>query len=177
MGAINPPTLFGIDPDETWDYTPQVAQDLPEASRPVFRLRSPDAALDQLMDDEQSSLFNAVRKAIPRDQVAELRALDKIAKDDRTPEQQARLDALNEAWNEAVVDAAAKLDRLDLQRRVLGYCIVSWSNLRTARGKAVERPKDDAKVVDFLSPPLRADLLAAIKRGVDITPEEKASLM
>jgi hypothetical protein len=176
MGTIIPPTLFGIDPDETWDYTPAAFRELPEAERPVFHLKAPDAALDQLMDDEASALFAAVRKSIPKDQIAELRALDAIKKDDRTEAQASRLDELNAAWNEAVVDAAAKSDRLDIQRRVLGFCVAGWSNLKTTRGKTLDRPKEDAKVVDSLSKALRAEIFLAIKQGMEITPEEKASL-
>ena len=176
MGAITPPTLFGIDPDETWDYTPKIALDLPEDKRPTFKLRPPDAALDQLMEDEASALFAAVRKTVPADQVAELRALDKIPEKDRTPDQVARLEALNAAWSEAVVDAASKQDRIAIQRRVLGYCVIGWSNLLTPKGKPVERPKDDSKVIDALSKVLRADLFLAIKNGMEITEADKASL-
>jgi hypothetical protein len=175
MGTIIPPALFGIDPDETWDYTPASAVGLPEAQRPVFRLRSPDAGLDQLMEDEASTLYAAVRKTMGS-KIAELRALGDVLEKDRTDEQKAKIEALNAEWSEAFVDAAQKTDRTAIQRRVLGFCVVGWDNLCTPSGKAVLRPKDDAKVIDSLGKVLRADVFAAIKRGIEVTPEEKASL-
>lgn len=174
MNPIIAPTLFGIDPDEIWHYTPEAFAALPEGKRPVFHLKAPDAALDQLMEDEQQKIFADARKAIGADKVAEMRALGKI--EDKTDEQKRRSEELDAAWMEAFIDAAQKTDRLALQRRVLGFCVAGWTGFATARGKAIAFPSEPSKVIDCMSKELRADIFAAIKRGVELTDEEKESL-
>lgn len=174
MDPIIPPTLFGIDPDEIWHYTPKSFEALPESNRPVFHLKAPDAALDQLMEDEQQKIFADARKAIGADKVAEMRALAKI--NEKSAEQNARADELDIAWMEAFIDTAQKTDRLAIQRRVLGACVTGWTGFATSRGRAIPFPSEPSKVIDCMGKELRADIFAAIKRGAELTEEEKASL-
>ena len=55
MGTIIPPALFGIDPDEVWEYIPKAARELPKESQPVFFLKSPDAAMVRTCSSDGSS--------------------------------------------------------------------------------------------------------------------------
>lgn len=54
------PELFALDPDTTFEYTPEICRDLPEERRPVFVLRSclkpseEARVLNQLSDDSVS---------------------------------------------------------------------------------------------------------------------------
>lgn len=176
MGTIIPPAMFGIDPEETWDFVPSAWRDLPKEEQASFALKAPDAGLDQAMEDEQSALVAAVRKTIPEKDRAEFRKLSAIAEDARTEEENARLAALDEAWSSAFIAAIEKTDRVAMQRRVLALCVAGWTNYRTKSGKLVAWPKDPQKIIDCLGPALRAEIFAAVKRGAEITSEEKASL-
>ena len=64
---------------------------------------------DQLMEDEASALFAAVRKTVPADQVAELRAPTRSRR--RTDPDQVARPKRSTPRGEAVVDAASKQDR------------------------------------------------------------------
>jgi len=174
VDPIIPPALFGIDPDETWPFVPAAARELPEVRRPVFHLKAPDAALDQLMEDEQQAIYTAARKAIGADVVAEMRMLGKL--ESPTDDQKRRTEELDILWMEAFIDAAQKADRVALQRRVIGACLTGWDNFLNKSGKPIQFPTDQAKVIDCLGKELRAEIFAAIKRGAELTDAEKESL-
>jgi|GEM_PF-4097227 len=175
MGTIIPPALFGIDPDETWDYIPEKARELPDDMKPVFILSAPDAALDQEMEMEESKVRKAVLSAFPSEEYAEIGALDKIPAKERTEEQVARHRELNHKWLLKWLEESNKVDSLPLMRKAFAKCVRGWKNVRTPR-KALDFPSDPAKVVDMLSRELRTELFLAIKTGMEVTPEEKASL-
>lgn len=173
--AITPPELFGIDPDETWDFTPPSAAALPEDSRPIFTLRAPDAALGDLMAAADERVATEARKACP-EAAKTLAALRLVPEKERTPEQaESHAKALEEFGN-AWVNAGQKEDRAGLQRKVFAKCVIGWRNFRDRRWRALPFPSDPLRIVDFFPGALRGDLFAAIQSGATVTDEEKASL-
>jgi len=176
MGTIIPPALFGIDPDEVWEYIPKAARDLPKEAQPVFRLKSPDAAMDHRMDSEETKVFNEARKALGKEKVAAMRTLQAVKEEDRTTEQKEGLEELAAAWVDAFTEAAENSGMASIQFDLLSACVAGWDNFRTASGKAIAFPSVAAKIPDCLGSRLRGELVEAIKKGIEITPEEKASL-
>lgn len=173
MAPITPPSLFGIDPDETWNFTPPECKGMEDPI--VIKLKTPDAALDELIEEEDMKIHIEARKAVP-EVVATLQRIEKIKPEDRTEDDKAAFAQANEAFIMASVAAAEKVDRLALQRRALGACVVGWSGLKTPSGKDAPFPDKPEEVIDRLSKALRASVFAAIKRGATITKEEQASL-
>lgn len=173
--AITPPELFGIDPDETWEFSPSLAADLPEEKRPVFTIKAPDAALGDIMAAADDRVATAARKACPEAArtIVELRA---IPEEQRTLEQVAAharaLDEFSSAW----VDAGQKEDRAGIQRKVFAKCVLGWRNFRGRGGKDLGFPADPSRIVDYFPGALRGELFAAIQAGAVVTEEEKASL-
>lgn len=172
MAPITPPSLFGIDPDETWNFTPPECEGMEDPI--VIKLKTPDAALDELIEEEDMKIHLEARKAVP-EVVATLQRIEKIKPEDRTEDDKAAFAQANEAFILASVAAAEKVDRLALQRRALGACVVGW-NLKTRSGKPVEFPSKPEEIIDRMSKALRASVFAAIKRGATITKEEQVSL-
>jgi len=173
--AITPPELFGIDPDETWEFSPSLAADLPEERRPIFILKAPDAGLGDIMAAADDRAAREARKACPEAArtIVELRA---VPEELRTPEQKEAhsraLDAFQSAW----VDASEKEDRAGIQRKVFAKCVVSWRNFRGRGGKDLGFPADPSRIVDYFPGALRGELFAAIQAGAVVADEEKESL-
>jgi hypothetical protein len=173
--AITPPELFGIDPDETWDFTPERAAHLPEEKRPVFTLKAPDAALGDIMGAADDKVAAAARKARPEaaKAIVDLRG---IKEEERTPEQSEAFARAMEDFSEAWIAAAEQEDRVSLQRKVFAKCVVSWRNFRGRGGKDLGFPADPSRIVDYFPGALRGELFAAIQAGAVVTDEEKESL-
>lgn len=183
-----PPELYGIDPEETWAYTPTAYRTLPESDRFTLTLRSPDAALDHLMESEDSKIHSAVRKAVPvaiQTMSMLSRRIDAVRKAESNPDKPedeclsaeevlARQEALT-AWSVAFSEELSKSDRTELMRRVLGFCVVSWKGLKNRNGAEIKIPAA-SKIIDSLPKGVRLEVFDAIKDGVKVSQEEKASL-
>lgn len=175
MGTIIPPALFGIDPDEVWEYVPEKARNLPEGQAPTFTLSAPDAALDQEMELAESALRRAVKDAFPADEYAEIVQIETTDKEKRTEEQNARYPVLLAKWVAKWSEEANKVDQLPLMRKVFAKCVKGWKNFRTPK-KELVFPSDASKIVDMLSRELRTEMFLAIKKGMEVTQEERESL-
>lgn len=186
--SVLPPELYGIDPDETWEFTPKAYRGLPEADKLVVTLRSPDAALDHLIESEDAKIHAAVRKAIPETIQALTRLSRKIDAARKangrpdlpeaeclTPQEQAEREGSINAWAAYFALESEKSDRVELLRRVFAQCITSIKGLCNRSGKPLI-VADPKKYIDALPKQIRVEIFEAINQGIQITSEEKASL-
>lgn len=173
--AITAPELFGIDPDETWDFVPTLSEGLPEQDRPVFTLRAPDAGLADLMALNDDKARAEAHRACPAE-VVTINALRKIPEAERTEQQASDYAEAVAKFGEAWIAAAEKIDRVSLQRKVFAKCVTGWRNFRRKDGKELPFPADSSRIVDFMPGALRGEVFAAIQAGATVTDEERASL-
>lgn len=173
--AIIPPEMFGFDPDETWEFSPAIAADLPVEKRPVFILRPMDAGTWDEMESSDQRAWQAVRKACP-EASATLQRVGRIPAEQRTDEDAKAFAEAVLAWEEAWVAETLKHDRIGLQRKLFAKYLIGWRNFRTRSGREIPFPADPLKIADCIPGKMRDELVSALKAGATVSDEEKASL-
>lgn len=187
--SINPPLLFGVDPDETWRYVPKAAR-AAKLVLPAVTLRAPSLAAAV----EREALAAERRRATIALDPNVLNELDALTggtykiEPPPTEETEETLKAyvekvrafalLNLRWAEASEKVApefkARQDASDL--RILNESIAGWEGLPTASGRLIEFEKAKGRIGEVFRGALRDELVEAAMAGTFVSEEDAVGL-
>lgn len=182
------PLLFGIDPDETWDFVPKAARDA-GLSAPVFVLRCPTLATSI---KREQFLAMVTKEAIVSsgDALDIYRRLghlnDEAPKDAETlaawkAENADNLKSLADAttrwlraWNEAT--AAHAEEEMTISAKYLSEGILEWRELVSSTGRVIDFSANKGRILEVLRGPIVSELCEALALGAQPTKEEQVGL-
>ena len=174
------PLLFGIDPDETWEY---VLKGQRESKDPaVFTLKAPTMATAAKREDFLSRMATLANKECP-EAVKIARDNDGISAPgpDASKEDIAkykRVEAATKAWLTAwgkMVQDNASEERA-ISRLILLEGVAGWKGLKTQSGKPISYEKNKGRVHEVLRGAIAAEICNAISQGASLSEEEKVGL-
>lgn len=187
--SITPPLLFGVDPDETWDYIPKAAKKA-GLSLPCVILKAPSLAAT-VQRDELISEWRKAALALEPTVLDEIAALTggkfKIAplKEDAT-EEEAReyvervkeFSRLNLRWSEAHEKVSPQFREREeaINLRILSESITGWRGLQSASGKAIEFEKVAGRLGEVFRGDLRDELIEAAVAGTFVSEADAVGL-
>jgi len=189
MPNINPPLLFGIDPDETWEYLPKAVR-AAGATEPVFVLKSPSLAISIKREAFLSEITASARAAAPEAlQVlrslnttgGKLEPLPENATDAEKQEYAEKQESVKKAlldWATAWGDAVSS--RADEERAItekfLSDGIMEWRGLTSSSGRVIDFSANKNRITEVLRGSIVSELCEAIAAGSTLSQEEQVGL-
>lgn len=178
--ATKTPLLFGVDPDETWGYIPEVAREAGLKS-PVFTLKAPSLALATKRQSLLSKKRSALYAEIP-DVIDELTNLfgEKWEKpgDEADASLREKYQALNKRWSvtweKITKDLEAEAEVIESE--YLSTCVAKWTGLPSKSGKDLDFERLKDRIPEVIRGSLREEIIGAIERGATLTSEELEGL-
>jgi hypothetical protein len=179
MGTTTP-LLFGVDPDETWDYIPEAAREA-KLSLPSFTLRAPSLSLATKRASLLSKKRAAIRTEVPgvAEELSELFG-DKWTKpaDDAAADLKAKFLELvgvwGKAWGKVTKDLEPEQTAIDAE--YLSTCVAGWNGLQSRTEKDLDFGRLKDRIPEVLRGSLREEIIGAIDRGATLTLEENEGL-
>lgn len=172
------PILFGVDPDETWSYTPKAVRGT--SQKTTFLLKPPRLALAVKREELSEAIAAKARAASPgaAESVLALSGKDGKALPDLTDEQKRERVEANvrwlDAWKTAEKDHADAIKASD--EAILSECVVGWSDLPGPTGKPLDFAVLGPRLLEVLRGPIRAELVAAALKGASLSREDAEGL-
>lgn len=177
--SINPPLLFGVDPDEVWEFIPKAAREAKLDKPPVFRLQAPSLAStikrEELIRQRRAAALLLDPTAL--DDIAAITGgkmtidpLPEGASEDAAREYvetcKAYLDA-NARWIKAWTDTHAAFQEREeaSDNQILSESVKGWENLPTASGKLIAFESVKDRIGFVLRGPLREEVVSAAVAG------------
>lgn len=190
MPNINPPLLFGIDPDETWEYLPKAVR-AAGATEPVFVLKSPSLAISIKREAFLSETTAAARAAAP-DALQVLRSLNATGgklealpenatdaeKQEYSEKQESVKKALLDwatAWGNAV--SARSEEERAITEKFLSDGLVEWRSLSSSSGRVIDFAANKNRIMEVLRGSIVSELCEAIAAGSTLSQEEQVGLL
>lgn len=183
------PLLFGVDPDEVWEYIPEDARKIGQKT-PVILLKAPSlstAVQHEALDSERRKATLALDPTV----LAEIEALtDRKYKIDPLPagssdekaqayiEKVRQFVALNARWSEAYAKTAPQFKEREevIDLRILSESIAGWRELPTASGKMIDFEKVKSRIGEVLRGALRRELIDAAMAGTSVSEQDAEGL-
>lgn len=189
MPDINPPLLFGIDPDETWDYVPKDCR-AAKMTEPVFILRPASLATSIKREALIAEITKEVRAAVP-DAIETLRDYEKAggklaplpegATDAEKAEYAEKKEAIKKAledwaaaWADAVTDRAA--EEQAITEKYLSEGVAGWRGLPSPSGKMIDFEANKGRLTEVLRGKIASEICEAIAAGATLSHEEQVGL-
>lgn len=183
MDRAKTPFLFGIDPDETWDYIPLAVRGTEQKTG--FVLRAPSLAAATKREQFLAEIAKAANEAAPGAskvirEAGAAQGLPPLA-EDASAEEKAQRHAVAEAmrewlkaWAEAV-EARADEERA-LTERYISEGLVGWHDLPSGSGALIDYEANKGRIFEVLRGEILTELCDAIARGATLSREEKVGL-
>lgn len=183
------PLLFGVDPDETWDYIPEEARKIGQKT-PVIILKAPSLAAAV----QREALVSERRKAtlaLDPAVLEEIKALtggkyeldpppEGLSDEDAQAyiEKVTQYVALNARWAEAFAKTAPQFKEREeaSDLRILSESIVGWHELLTASGKMIDFEKVKSRIGEVFRGALRRELIDAAMAGTSVSEQDAEGL-
>lgn len=181
--SINPPILFGVDPDEIWHFVPKAARDAKLDKPPIFHLRAPSLAAtikrEELISERRAAALALDPTVL--DEIGEvtggrfeLAPLPEGANDEDAKayiEKAKAYLALNERWIKAwkAVGPAFQEREEESDIRILSESVATWENLPTASGRLIEFASVKDRLGFVLRGSLREEVIVAAVAGTFVT--------
>lgn len=177
--SIQPPILFGVDPDEIWRFVPKAARDAKLEKPPVFHLRAPSLAAtvkrDELIAEKRAAALLLDPTVL--DEIGELTGgrfeLAPLAEDADDEQAKAYIEtakaylAANARWIKAWNGVAAAFQEREEESdaRILSESVATWENLPTASGKLIDFESVKGRLGFVLRGSLREEVISAAVAG------------
>ena len=156
------PLLFGIDPDETWDFVPASVRGI--VNPPTFLLKAPSLSASIKRERFLARAAEAANAAEPE-------AAKRIASGEETDND--RL-AWLKAWEKFVQDHAdeeAEITALYIREGVAG-----WRNLPSRTGRPIDYEANKGRILEVLRGFIVTEICNAIAAGATLSNEEQVGL-
>jgi hypothetical protein len=173
------PLLFGIDPDETWEFVPEVARAAGQ-SKSSFSLKAPSLSLATKREHLLSTKAAEIRAAVPglADQISEFFGKDWKLPADADESLKAQFIDLIGRWTRAWSDASKAHEKEEqaIDAEYLSTCVVGWDGLPSRSGKLLEFDRLKDRIPEVIRGALREEIIGAISKGATLTAEEHEGL-
>jgi hypothetical protein len=173
------PLLFGIDPDETWEFVPEVARAAGQ-SKPSFSLKAPPLSLATKREHLLSTKAAEIRAAVPglADQISELFGKDWKLPEGADESLKAQFVDLVGRWTRAWNDASTAHEKEEqaIDSEYLSTCVVSWDGFASKSSKLLEFDRLKDRIPEVIRGTLREDIIGAISKGAVLTSEDHEGL-
>ena len=173
------PLLFGIDPDETWEFVPEIARES-GLSRPSFSLKAPSLALATKREHLIAAKASEIRAAAPglADELTEAFGTDWKLPADSSDEVKAQFVGLIGRWTAVwkTVSQAHEKEEEAVNADYLSTCIVGWDGLASKSGKALDFDRLKDRIPEVVRGGLREDIIGAISKGAALTSDDHEGL-